>query len=71
MIAHLIDDVSVIAPEDISRAELAKYVEFEKAKYPTIYQLEVKPDGEFVDLTARTRFQPFDRIRRITGKPDK
>ena len=67
MVTMLIDDVSVYAPEGMSRLELAEYVKYEKEKHPTVYQLEVKPDGEWVDLIAKTRFQPFDRIRRITG----
>ena len=67
MTTHQIDGVTVIAPEDMTEAELAKYVEYEKTKHPNIYQLEVRPDGEWVDLTARTGLRPFDRIRRITG----
>ena len=67
MITHLIDDVSVTAPESMGRGELMKYVEYQKKKYPTLYQLEVQLDGEFVNLTAQTRVRPFERIRRITG----
>ena len=67
MITLLIDDVSVCAPEGMSRVELAEYVRMQKQKYPTMYRLEVEPDGEYVNLTVTTRQQPFDRIRRITG----
>lgn len=63
----LIDDVSVIAPEGMSRIELEEYVRIEKAKYQSMYMLEVQPDGDFVNLTVTTRQQPFERLRRITG----
>lgn len=67
MITMLIDDVSVCAPEGMSRVELAEYVRMEKEKYPSMYRLDVEPDGEFANLTVTTRQKPFERIRRITG----
>ena len=63
----LIDDVSVCAPEEMSRVELSEYVRLMKLKYPTLYQLDVHPDGEWADLSVQTRAKPFERIRRITG----
>ena len=67
MVTLVIDDVSVTASDEISRVELQEYVRLQKAKYPTLYMLEVKADGEFVELYAHTRRQPFERIRRISG----
>ena len=67
MTTMLIDDVSVVAPESMSRTELAEYVRQMKGKYPTMYRLDVEADGEYVNLTVTTRQQPFERLRRITG----
>lgn len=63
----LIDDVSVCAPEEMSRVELSEYVRQMKNKYSTMYRLDVETDGEYVNLTVTTRQKPFERIRRITG----
>lgn len=70
MMTMLINDVSVCAPDGMSRVELAEYVRQMKEKYPTMYRLEVQADGDYVNLTVTTRQQPFERLRRITGKPD-
>lgn len=67
MMTMLIDDVSVVAPEEMSRMELAEYVRQMKDKYATMYRLDVEADGEYVNLTVTTRQQPFERLRRITG----
>lgn len=67
MITMLIDDVSVCAPEEMSRIELAEYVRQMREKYPTMYRLDVQTDGDYVNLTITTRQQPFERLRRITG----
>lgn len=67
MTTMLIDDVSVVAPEEMSRMELAEYVRQMKMKYATMYRLDVEADGEYVNLTVTTRQQPFERLRRITG----
>lgn len=67
MTTMLIDDVSVVAPESMSRTELAEYVRQMKTKYATMYRLDVEVDGEYVNLTVTTRQQPFERLRRITG----
>ena len=63
----LIDDISVTETDGMSRVELQEYVRLQKEKYPTLYMLEVKADGEFVELFAHTRKQPFERLRRVTG----
>lgn len=67
MMTMLIDDVSVCAPEEMSRVELSEYVRQMKNKYSTMYRLDVETDGEYVNLTVTTRQKPFERIRRITG----
>lgn len=70
MMSMVIDNVSVIAPETMGRVELAEYVRIEKEHYPTMYMMEVQEDGDYVNLTVTTRQKPFERLRRITGKPD-
>ena len=67
MMTMLIDDISVTATEGMSRIELQEYVRQMREKYPTMYRLEIKADGDFVDITVVTRQQPFERLRRITG----
>ena len=67
MMTMLIDDVSVTATEGMSRIELQEYVRQMRDKYPSMYRMEVKADGDFVDITVVTRQQPFERLRRITG----
>ena len=62
-------EVSVIG--DISEEEKQAYVQHALDTHPDreIAKLEIKLDGEFVDLAyhfADTP-QPFQRIRRITG----
>ena len=67
MMTMLIDDISVTATEGMSRIELQEYVRQMREKYPTMYRIEIKTDGDFVDITVVTRQQPFERLRRITG----
>lgn len=67
MMTMLIDDISVTATEGMSRIELQEYVRQMRDKYPSMYRMEVKADGDFVDITVVTRQQPFERLRRITG----
>lgn len=48
--------------------ELAIYLERGKEKYgKQLIGLDVRVDGEYVELTYHLRRIPFDRIRRITG----
>lgn len=51
---------------DLPQEEINAYIERAKEKYPGCTAIDIKVDGEFVDLTYYTN-QPFQRIRRITG----
>lgn len=56
---------------EISEEEKQAYVQHAAEAHPgrEISSLEIKPDGEFVDLTYHFAEPavPFQRIRRITG----
>lgn len=48
--------------------EAALYVDYLENKYNRkLKSLDVKIDGEYVDLDYRFAAEPFERIRRITG----
>lgn len=47
--------------------EAREYVRLMKESHGDIASLEVKLDGEYVDLAYYKRTIPFERIRRITG----
>lgn len=51
---------------DLPQEEINAYIERAKEKYPDCTALDIRVDGEYVDLTYYTH-QPFHRIRRITG----
>lgn len=53
----------------LPQAEIDYYVEYvkEKLKGSTLDRLDIRIDGDFVDLTWRCVPQDFERIRRITG----
>lgn len=53
----------------LSENEINAYVARGKEKYPshTLDAIDIKVDGEFVELTYHTTPIPFQRIRRITG----
>lgn len=60
--------VIITVTGDISTAEANAYVEYLEKKYNRkIKSLDVKVDGEFVDLNYEFEPLPFERIRRITG----
>ncbi len=60
-------EVTVLAG-DIPEAEAAQYVARGRAQYgQQLCALEVKADGDFVDLEYILHARPFQRIRRITG----
>ena len=70
----IIENVEVTADADFSETELKYYVELAKSKFPndTITKLEVKleEDGR-VALNYAKQDEKFERIRRITGTPEK
>jgi len=53
----------------MSKEEQRVYIEHLKKQHPDkiITELEIKIDGEFVDLKYSYEIVPFQRIRRITG----
>ena len=54
---------------ELSEKEINAYVARAKEKYPDkrITDMELKLDGEFVDIQYKWETVPFERIRRITG----
>ena len=60
--------MSVIVTADVSPAEQQAYVDYLEKKYQRkLKSLDIKVDGEFVDLKYEFEQVPFERIRRITG----
>ena len=53
----------------MEKAEIDAYLARAKEKYPdkVIAAMDIKMDGEFVDITYHWETVPFERIRRITG----
>ncbi len=69
----LIDGVNIFASGfRPGRDELAAYVKYTKLKYGdniTHIVVELTDNGE-VDVRYTAHYMPFERIRRITGRPD-
>lgn len=61
-------EVRVIG-DAISEEEKSAYIQHAKEQYKDreISLLEIKVDGDYVDLSYHFKTQPFERIRRITG----
>lgn len=59
----------IVTGGEIPEEEKAAYIKYclEKYKDKRIDRLEIKINGEYVDLLVDFRPMPFDRIRRITG----
>jgi len=53
----------------MEKTEIDAYLARAKEKYPdkVISSMDIKMDGEFVDITYHWETVPFERIRRITG----
>ena len=53
----------------IDQSEIDAYIAYGRKKYPgkSIVGLDIRLDGDYVDLKYRLATQPFERIRRITG----
>lgn len=60
--------VNVIGGE-MEQKEIDAYVDYLKEKFPTkqLATLDLKIDGEYVDMEYTFDTVPFERIRRITG----
>lgn len=54
---------------EMTQQEIDYYVGHSQKKYPDrkIQKLDIKLDGEYVDLNCTFEEIPFERIRRITG----
>ena len=54
---------------NISQQEQDAYVHYVKDKYPgrKFASIDIRLDGDFVDLSWQLEPEPFERIRRITG----
>ncbi len=53
---------------NVSAEETQNYVDYLEKKYNRkLKKLDIKADGEFVDLNYEFEHVPFERIRRITG----
>ena len=61
-------NVNVIGGE-MSQAEINSYIDRAQKLYPekTIEAIDLKIDGDFVDVDYHFADVPFQRIRRITG----
>lgn len=59
----------IVTGGTMSAREQDEYLAFLKKKHPDkiITDLEIRLDGEFVDLKFEYETVPFQRIRRITG----
>ena len=60
--------VNVIGGE-MEQREIDSYVDYLKNKFPTkqLATLDLKIDGDYVDMDYTFDIVPFERIRRITG----
>ena len=60
--------INVIGGE-MEQKEIDSYVDYLKGKFPTkqIETLNLKIDGDYVDMDYTFESVPFERIRRITG----
>jgi hypothetical protein len=64
----VIDGIQVITTGELTEDELAAYVQRGREKYGrALIRIDLKPDGEYMDICYRTQKVPFERIRRITG----
>ncbi len=54
---------------EMKKEEINEYVKYLENKFPTkvIATLNLKIDGEYVDMDYTFESVPFERIRRITG----
>ncbi len=61
-------NINVIGGE-LSAPEIDAYIDYARKAHPDkhISGIDIKLDGDFVDLTYHWETVPFERIRRITG----
>ena len=65
---RIIDGIQVTTTGELTEDELSAYVQRGREKYGrALISVELKLDGEYMDICYRTHKVPFERIRRITG----
>lgn len=54
---------------DLTQNEIDAYMEYLRKKYPdrNFLSVEIRVDGDCVDVRYRYESKPFHRIRRVTG----
>ncbi len=70
---RIVNDVecTIIGFDSMSNNEIKHYIDFiqkEINKKPSSITIESSPNG-MIDLSYEIKSEPFERIRRITGKP--
>ena len=64
----VIDGIQVTVSGELTEDELSAYMRRGREKYGrALISVELKPDGEYMDICYHTQKLPFERIRRITG----
>ena len=64
----VIDGIQVTVSGELTEDELSAYIQRGRGKYGrALISIELKPDGEYMDICYHTQKMPFERIRRITG----
>lgn len=68
-IPHNIHGIFILAPEEMEKEEIVRYIEYLETKYGRALQsLHIDlADNDCVDLNYEFKTVPFERIRRITG----
>ena len=62
-------DVVLTCDTDIPEEEAQAYIDKYLEKKPGLYELDVKIDGDYADISYKFKESgaPFERVRRITG----
>ena len=62
-------EVTLNCDTDIPEEEAQAYINHYLEKKPGLYELDVKIDGDYADISYRFKESdaPFERVRRITG----
>lgn len=61
-------DIEISYSADVSDTEILHYIDYvDRKSVDKLVKLEIKTDGEEVDLSWEFKPIKFDRIRRITG----
>lgn len=64
----IIDDIPIRIDGELPDEEIKTYLQRGRDQYgKRLRSIDIKPDGEFVDIRYHLGRIPFERIRRITG----